>query len=291
MFHFFWRSGCLASYKQKCNSFLDCLNLRPQTRTGLLPSGRPGGFCRVLLRPNPKPSLWTRQKSLRLSSSPSSSKNWLPSPRSTPSCPTYQWRSDLGHWWLLHCSVYLDKPRENFKIHKKIFYDCYRVFIFCFPAKIFVFKDLFCQIFSVFHLRIQRCYPSAIVPPPSKRAGSRFTDQRLQTRGFKEKQRTSGFRLLSECLTLAVQPWICQTLSGLSETLSPLFHRVLRFKLGTKLLLLSPQRVSLAESWCSWLEEGAAHPKFLCKLQLCLETSQTEKKASLYVSTFNLTCV
>lgn len=77
-----------------CPRFTYCLNLCPQTRAGSLRSERPGGFCRVLLRPNPKPSLWTGQKSLPPSSSPSSSKNWLPSPRSTPSCPTFQWRSD-----------------------------------------------------------------------------------------------------------------------------------------------------------------------------------------------------
>lgn len=131
-----------------CPGFTYCLNLCPQTRAGSLPSERPGGFCRVLLRPNPKPSLWTGQKSLPPSSSPSSSKNWLPSPRSTPSCPTFQWRSDWGLWWLLHRSVYLDKPQENFQIHKKIFYYCYRVFIFCFPAKIIDFKAFFCQSFS-----------------------------------------------------------------------------------------------------------------------------------------------
>ena len=57
-------------------------------------TARRGGSCRVRRHLNPKPSLWNGQKSSLPSSSRSSSKNWLPLHKSTPSYHTFLWKSD-----------------------------------------------------------------------------------------------------------------------------------------------------------------------------------------------------
>lgn len=52
-----------------------------------------GGCWRVPRHRNPKPSLWTGQTCLPPSSSRSSSKNWLPLHKNTPSYHTFLWKS------------------------------------------------------------------------------------------------------------------------------------------------------------------------------------------------------
>lgn len=89
--------SCMAQNMSLCTQCLFSFghwNLCSQTKADSPPSARPEGFWRVRRRLNPKPSLWIGQKSLLPSSSRSSSKNWLPLHKSTPSYHTFLWKSD-----------------------------------------------------------------------------------------------------------------------------------------------------------------------------------------------------
>lgn len=81
------------------------------------------GSCRVLRHPNPKPSLWIGQKSSPPSSSRSSSKNWPPLHKSTPSYHTFLWKSDRVPTGLC------DESNLTLKDFKRLFSDVFFFFL------------------------------------------------------------------------------------------------------------------------------------------------------------------